>query len=89
MSEALPKIIIPGRPSIPHSFSFQVTVCRCQDVENQFHKPQVPIIKHNTKQQMDRLLQKMPFLVKNQKTNKYMMGLELPVLNVKYRKQFQ
>lgn len=38
---------------------------------------------------MDRFLQETLFLEENQKTNRYMMGLELPVLNVKYRKQFQ
>lgn len=34
---------------MPHSFSFQVTVFRCQNVENQFNKFQVSIIKHSTK----------------------------------------
>lgn len=38
---------------------------------------------------MDRLLQETPFIVENQKTNEYTLGLELPVVNVKYRKQFQ
>lgn len=38
-----------GRRSIPHSPNFQLTEFRYQDVENQFHKFQVPIIQHSTR----------------------------------------
>lgn len=48
VSEASAEVIISGRPSISHSSSFQVTAFRHQDVENQFHKFQVPAISTKT-----------------------------------------
>lgn len=77
MSEALAEVIILGRPSITHRFSFRVTVLRCQDVENQFHKFQVPIIKQCTKTQTNGQATATDTIScgKSKDQHEYMMGL--------------